>query len=267
MKLVKSLFWLAVCAIMMASAPAAFAQEKTGSKAGFTLKPGTVKIVLMRPTVRVGSQSAGGVITPNAEWSANAREYIAKALKAQQGKLGNVVFEYDEGITKDGAIVTQYSNLFGALADSVIEYQFFPGNRLPTKKRKGVFEWGLGNGLANLDSLKGADYALFINTYDGYGSTGRKMLQLFAAMGGISVVSGVHWGHAGLIDLKTGELVWLNADREMGGDLRTEDGAVKRVEQLLKGFPGQVAPSAPDAASAPVASSTPAAPSAPEASK
>jgi hypothetical protein len=42
-----------------------------------------------------------------------------------------------------------------------------------------------------------------------------------------------------LIDLKTGELVWLNADREMGGDLRTEDGAVKRVHELLKGFPGR----------------------------
>lgn len=273
MKLVRSLFWLAACVIMMASAPAAFAQEKTGSKPGFTLKPGTVRIVLMRPTVRVGSQSAGGVITPNAEWSANAREYIAKALKAQQDKLGNVVVEYDEGVTKDGAIVTQYSNLFGAVADSVIEYQFFPGNRLPTKKRKGSFEWGLGNGLANLDSLKGADYALFINTYDGYGSTGRKMLQLFAAMGGISVISGVHWGHAGLVDLKTGELVWLNADRQMGGDLRTEDGAVKRVEQLLKGFPGQAArgaagtPSAPAAASTPAAASAPAEASTPAASK
>jgi hypothetical protein len=65
------------------------------------------------------------------------------------------------------------------------------------------------------------------------------VLQLFAAMGGVSVTSGIHWGHAGLIDLKTGELVWLNADREMGGDLRTEDGAVKRVHELLKGFPGR----------------------------
>ncbi|KPF85922.1 hypothetical protein [Novosphingobium sp. AAP93] len=269
MKLVRNLLWLVACVMLLVSAPAAFAQEKTGSKAGFTLKPGTVRIVLMRPTIRVGSQSAGGVITPNAEWSANAREYIAKALKAQQDKLGNVVVDYDEGVTKDGAVVTQYSNLFGALADSVIEYQFFPGNRLPTKKRKGSFEWSLGNGLANLDSLKGADYALFINTYDGYGSAGRKMLQLFAAMGGISVISGVHWGHAGLIDLKTGELVWLNADRQMGGDLRTEDGAVKRVEQLLKGFPGQAAPAAPAAASVPAAapSASAAAPSASAASQ
>jgi hypothetical protein len=239
MKAVRHFLWILACSFLLLGTSSAYAQEKTGSKPGFVLKPGTARIVLMRPTVRVGSQSAGGVITPNAEWTTNARDYIAKALKAQQDKLGNTVIEYEEGLSTDGPMVTQYSNLFGTLADSVIEYQFFPGNRLPTKKRKGTFEWGVGSGLANLESLKGADYALFINTYDGYGSAGRKMLQLFAAMGGISVTSGVHWGHAGLVDLKTGELVWLNADRQMGGDLRTEDGAVKRVEQLLEGFPGR----------------------------
>ena len=231
MKAVRHFLWILACSFLLLGTSSAYAQEKTGSKPGFVLKPGTARIVLMRPTVRVGSQSAGGVITPNAEWTTNARDYIAKALKAQQDKLGNTVIEYEEGLSTDGPMVTQYSNLFGTLADSVIEYQFFPGNRLPTKKRKGTLEGGVGSGLANLESLKGAD--------DAYGSAGRKMLQLFAAMGGISVTSGVHWGHAGLVDLKTGELVWLNADRQMGGDLRTEDGAVKRVEQLLEGFPGR----------------------------
>lgn len=229
----------ALALLFAAFAPSAIAQDKSATKPGFKLQPGTVKIVLMRPTIRVGSQSTGGVITPNAEWTANAREYVAKALKANQGNLGNTVIEYEEGVSGDAAMATQYSNLFGTLADSVIEYQFFPGNRLPTKKRKDTFEWGVGTGIADLTSLKGADYALFINTYDGYGSAGRKMLQLFAAMGGVSVTSGVHWGHAGLIDLRTGELVWLNADRQMGGDLRTPEGAVKRVEQLLQGFPGR----------------------------
>lgn len=203
------------------------------------MKPGTVRIVLMRPTIRVGAKSAGGTFDPNADWTANARDFIGKALRANQGKLGNVVVDYDEGISGEGELATQYSNLFGTVADSVIEYQFFPGNRLPTKKRGDAFEWGVGNGLAGLKSLEGADYALFINTYDAYGSAGRKMLQIFGAMAGVSVTPGVHWGHAGLVDLKSGELVWLNADRQMGGDVRTEEGAVKRVEQLLEGFPGR----------------------------
>lgn len=223
---------------LCASAPA-IAQQKSAIKEDFTLKPGTVRILLMRPTVRVGSQSAGGVDEPNADWTAQARDNIAGALKEAQSRLGNSVTPYAEGIDSEGPLVTQYGRLFGAVADSVIEYQFFPGNRLPTKKHSKGFEWGIGNGIARLKSLEGADYALFISTHDAYGSTGRKMLQLVGAMGGIGVTSGIHMGQAGLVDLKTGELVWLNADRQMGGDVRTAEGAQKRVRELLKGFPGK----------------------------
>jgi hypothetical protein len=229
---------LVVAAIILCSVPVA-AQEKTGSKPGFTLKPGTARIVLMRPTIHVGSQSTGGMFEPNADWTTQARENITHALNSFQSNLGNQVVVYDEGATGEGPLATQYGNLFGAVSESVIEYQFFVGNRLETKKRKNTFEWGVGPELANLKSLQNADYALFINTNDQYGSTGRKALQIFAAMGGISVTSGVHIGHAGLVDLKTGELVWLNADRQMGGDVRTPEGAMKRVTQLLEGFPGK----------------------------
>jgi hypothetical protein len=215
------------------------AQEKTGNKSGFTLKPGSVRIVLMRPTIHVGAQSTGGMDEPNADWTREARENIAHALAHAQTNVGNSVVNYDEGMSGEGPLTTQYSHLFGAVAESVIEYQFFVGNRLETKKRKDSFEWGMGAEIGKLRSLENADYALFINTYDEYGSTGRKVLQAFAAMGGVGIASGVHIGHAGLVDLRTGELVWLNADRQMGGDVRTAEGATKRVKQLLEGFPGK----------------------------
>ncbi|MFW2830632.1 hypothetical protein [Sphingomonas sp. ID0503] len=215
------------------------AQEKTGSRAGFTLPPGSVRVVLMRPNIRVGEQSTGGLGEPNADWTNTARANISEALRAVQAGLGNSVVEYDEGMSGEGGVMTQYSQLFSAVAGSVITYQFFPGNRLPTKKRKGSFDWSIGTDVGKLRSLEGADYALFITTNDQFGSTGRKVLQVFAMMGGISVTSGVHAGYAGLVDLRSGELVWLNADQQMGGDVRTAEGAAKRVKQLLEGFPGK----------------------------
>ncbi|WP_103729385.1 hypothetical protein [Novosphingobium sp. HII-3] len=229
----------AVLAASVCVAMPVMAQEKTGNKEGFALKPGTVRIVLMRPVIDVGAQSTGGMFEPNADWTTQAREYLTSALGEAQSKLGNVVVEYSDQSTGDGPMVTQYSHLFNAVADSVIEYQFFPGNRLPTKKHGKSFDWGMGDGLARLTSLSGADYALFITTHDEYGSTGRKMLQIVGMLGGVGVTSGVHQGYAGLVDLKTGELVWLNADRQMGGDVRTAEGAQKRVSQLLEGFPGR----------------------------
>lgn len=230
---------LAAFLFVCAAATPALAQEKTGSKPGFVLAPGSAKIVLMRPSIRAGAQSTGGMYEPNADWTQQARENIGRALAKAQGGLGNSVIDYAEPTGADPAQIAEYQELFSTVAGSVIEYQFFKGNRLPTKKRKDQFEWGLGADVGKLPGLEGADYALFITTEDHYGSTGRKILQIFAAIARISVKSGEHKGYAGLVDLKTGELVWLNADLAMGGDVRDAEGAEKRVSQLLEGFPGR----------------------------
>lgn len=232
---------LAVLFASLTLVTTAHAQEKTGIKPGFSLKPGTARIVLMRPSIRVGAQSTGGMYEPNADWTDQAKENIATALAKAQTGLGNSVVGYVEPLGAGSAKVAEYQELFGAVASSVIEYQFFKGNRLPTKKRKDQFEWGLGPDVRTLPGLEAADYALFITTEDHFGSTGRKVLQLFAAMARVPVTAGVHTGYAGLVDLRTGELVWLNADRQMGGDVRDAEGADKRVRQLLEGFPGKPA--------------------------
>lgn len=238
--MLRSAFLMFAGSLLLVATTAAQAQEKTGTKAGFELKPGAATIVLMRPTIRMGEMSTGGMFEPNADWTTQARENIERELHEVQAQLGNKVVIYDEAAPGADGSVNEYARLFGAVADSVIEYQFFPGNRLETKKRqKDSLDWGMGSDLGALKSLEGADYALFVNLQDAYGSAGRKALQFVGAFAGISVIPGIHKGHAGLVDLKTGELVWLNADLQMGGDPRTAEGAKKRVGQLLEGFPGR----------------------------
>lgn len=237
----------AVAALLVACVitPAA-GQERTAVKNGFSLTPQSGKTILVfRPTVRVGAQSTGGMFEPNADWVDQARKNIDEALGKRQEKLGNTVVPAPASYGEDAQLVEEYAALFAAVSQSVIQYQFFVGNRLPTKKRDNkaeVFEWSLGRGVASLPGAKDADYALFIYNKDAYGSTGRKLLQVAAAFGGIGVTSGEHAGYAGLVDLKTGDLLWLNADRAMGGDVREADGAEKRVSQLLEEFPGSVQP-------------------------
>lgn len=223
----------------------ASAQERTAIKQGFNLPAGSGKTILVfRPAVSVGAQSTGGMFEPNGDWTEAARKNIGLALAAQQSALGNKVVAAPESFGDAALRVEEYSRLFAAVSQAVIRYQFFVGNRLPTKKRDnkaGVFDWSLGSGVQDLPGAKDADYALFIYNRDAYGSTGRKLLQIAAALGpGIAVKSGEHAGYAGLVDLRTGDLVWLNADGAMGGDVRDQDGAQKRVRQLLEAFPGSV---------------------------
>ncbi len=214
------------------------AQEKTGSKDGFAISPGTVRIALLEPRIMVGEQSTGGMFEPNADWTEQARENLERELTKVLGSVGNEVVKLDLATVPDGESVRRYNYLFGAVAGSVMEYQFFPGNRLPTKKNDKSFEWSVGPGLRDAAALEGYDYVLMIRTKDAYGSTGRKALQIVGLLAGVGVTSGEHLGMAGLIDVKTGDLVWLNADMQMGGDPRTPEGASKRVSQLLEGFPG-----------------------------
>lgn len=242
MKFVLRLIALVFACASLLGTQAAAAQEKSATKEGFELPAQSgKKILVFRPAISVGAQSTGGLFEPNAEWTERAKTNIRASLDKLQLQLGNAVVTAPEAYGDDARAVEEHMALFAAVSQAVIEYQFFVGNRLPTKKRDNkndVFEWSLGPGVASLPGASQADYGLFLYNKDQYGSTGRKVLQLVAAMGGVGVKSGEHVGYAGLVDLKTGDLLWLNADGAMGGDVREPEGSEKRVRQLLEDFPG-----------------------------
>ncbi len=232
---------LALATLAVPALPVA-AQEVARVRDGVTITPGQTRIMIMQPNIKVGSMSTGGLFEPNAEWTATARKLIDAQVRQQLAGQGiTLVAQPEIAAGSDGPQnpVQQYRALFPVVAKAVMEFQFFLGNRLPTKKRPGVFDYTLGSGIASMPGAQDADYALFMFTEDAYGSAGRKAAQLLmAGLFGVAIAPGVHVGYAGLVDLKTGDLVWLNADPEMGGDVRETDGAVKRVGQLLANFPG-----------------------------
>jgi hypothetical protein len=209
--------------------------EATALREGFQLPPGQVRIAVFRPDVSVGAQTTGGMNEPRADWTETAKANLTAALTREQAARGTSLVMVPELEGEQNRLVADYTALFRTVAITAFQHKMFPGNRLPTKRKE--FDWTLGNEVARLKSL-GGDYGLFFYTYDSYGSTGRKVAQILGAVMGFGLIpSGVHVGYAGLVDLNTGDLVWLNADLQMGGDPRTPEGAQKRVRQLLEGFP------------------------------
>jgi hypothetical protein len=236
-------FWTAAALTAVMIAMPAGAQERTAVKKGFDLGTASGKTVLvLRPTVRVGAQSTGGMFEPNGDWTEQSRKNIDAALAKIQTKLGNKVVIAPEAYADDARLVEEYAALFGAVSRSVITYQFFPGNRLPTKKldnKADVFEWSLGSGVAKLPGAQGADYALFLYNKDAYGSTGRKLLQVAAMLTPVPIAlkSGEHAGYAGLVDLRTGDILWLNADGAMGGMSERQMGRRSASPNCWRTFP------------------------------
>jgi hypothetical protein len=228
---------LAAAALVMAVPGAAWAKVEASKTFRFPANQ-PAKIIVFRPDVEVGTMGAGGVQEPNAEWTQIAREKLSAQLTAHQQTSGNEVIFLPDQDGDRARLVADYQSLFRAVAGAVVEHKMNPGAKLPTKKDK--FDWTLGKGAAQLGALAGGDYALFLYTKDAYGSAGRKVAQvLMAGLFGAYMPAGVHTSYAALVDLKTGDLVWFNVDPGSGGDPRTDEGATKRIRQLLESFPAK----------------------------
>jgi hypothetical protein len=228
------------------------AQANSLTRDGFAFPQGSVKIIVFRPDVEVGSLGAGGVESPNSDWTQSARDNMQKAFEtAGEARDAQLTFLGDPD-GDNAQLLNDYRGLFKVVSTEVLNHGVF-FDRLPTKKLAATageksrynMDWTLGPDAAKLKAVTGADYALFVYSHDAYGSAGRKAAQLFAAaLLGAYIPAGVHIGYAGLVDLSTGNMVWFNADPALGGDPREVDGATKRVGQLMHDFPKRGAPPA-----------------------
>lgn len=232
-----SLLAIAATAALLLTPAASFAESRQSlTKEAFAFPAqGQVRVVLFRPDVSVGEQSTGGLDQPNAGWTEQAREQLTAALGKAQAER-NIELKLMPELTGDDAkLMSDYRKLFKTVADSVIKHRLFLLDPLPTKQEK--FDWTLGEGASRLGALGGGEYGLFFYTMDSYESGSRKLARLLASTISEEQPSEVNMGYAGLVDLKTGDLVWINVDVKMAGDVRTTEGASLRIGELLDGFP------------------------------
>ena len=273
----------ALCAALCLFVSGQSAWAGTLVRDNFTFpKSGDVTVVVFRPNVQVGSLHVGGLDDANADWTKAARDNIQKAMEAAGEVRSYHVKFLGDADGADGDLLNDYRGLFEAVAGEAFQHSIV-GNHLPTKIVKPAalsagsgaqtalvsntggsskeyrLDWTLGDQAQRLKAVTGGDYALFFFSHDAYGDAGRKAAQLLAAgLLGTYIPAGIHAGYAGLVDLSSGNIVWLNFNPMMGGDVRTADGAQKRVRELLAGFPARdVSEAGPKAAIAPAAAAAP----------
>ncbi len=210
--------------------------EKSVLRDGFAFPASDpVKILIFRPEIKVGEQTTAGMFQPSAEWHDAARTALNDALfSAHKARRLDVILQRDDN-PASMAQTAEYRALFRVIVGAVIRHKLFGADPLPGKAAR--FDWSLGPGVAALAGDSGADYGLFLFSHDGFASSGRTAAQLVASLMGARDARGSHIGYAALVDIKTGDLVWLNVDLKAAGDVRTIEGAALRIEQLLAGFP------------------------------
>ena len=218
--------------------PAA-AGATTASDATFSFpKNRTTNIVLVPAKIDVASLGASGVATPNPDWTSEARSHFVLAIKQFAATRSMEVGALEPATDEQEAYLAEYTNLFSTVSLAALYHTTY--SRLPTKKQRSGyrFDWTLGPGAARLGEMGGGQYALFVKSYDAYATDGRKALQVFGVLLGAGFpTGGEHYALAGLVELKTGNIVWMNLLPYNVGDIRTREGSQVRADKLLSTMP------------------------------
>jgi hypothetical protein len=234
--------------ILSASALATAGCVQTRQFADVQFEPprGDYSLVVMRPDVRVGLITTGGMVEQRADWTEQARTNLLRALTEQQaGRGGRTLIAETRGAFPGVSpeTVAGLERLHGAVGNSIALHKYL-GARLPTKRNQGI-DWTLGEDAVRFGRAVGMDYALFLYAEDSFASTGRTALQVIGLAGcfiGFCAPSGGggQVAYASLVDLRTGEVVWFNVLQTSSmlpgvqmGDIRTPEGAAQMVERLL----------------------------------
>lgn len=212
--------------------------NKTGPD--LSLRKSCTRILLMPMDIELSALTAGGILEPNAEWTANARQFILAAIN-DKFATRNITVLSKETVAKvplnaeEEKLRTQLVKLHEAVGRSILVHQYMEPFRLPNKE--GKFDWTLGDQASFLKEKFGADYALFVYLRDSYVTAGRVAMIFVAAAFGYSMPGGTQVGFASLVDLNTGQVVWFNRLLRGAGDLRNQEDAVESVTALLADFP------------------------------
>jgi hypothetical protein len=201
------------------------------------------KVLLLPPDIRVHEVSAGGVVEKVDAWTEQANGHAAKAVR----EIGNSrhLFEARERpdlAAEDKTALDQHLALYDLVAISADFSR--SGPFAPWRERAQNFDYTLGPGLKDLADRSDMDAALIIIGSDYISSAGRKAQMvlgvLAAALLGAAVIpqGGISYVSVGVIDLRSGDLLWFSTNRGPQNDLREEDHVQSILQRLLAEYPG-----------------------------
>ncbi len=229
--------------LLVVGACTATVEPRTAAPTVTSVEPQTSlrgqRVVLLPPEVHCFEIGVGGLATPRADWTEQARRNVTAALQRIVTSRGAEVVPWPEhGLSASQLEATErFRKLAGSVGKSI---QLF--SDLPTKR--GRFDWSLGEAGRTLADVSGADLALHVWAEDSHASPGLvavNILSVAAAVAGAPAIirTGKQTGFAQLVDLRSGRVLWSNRMTDVGAeaDLREEAPAGKSVERLLAGCP------------------------------
>lgn len=196
------------------------------------------KVVVLPANIEVYEVTAGDVSEEVPAWSAEVSKNVLTAL-SETIKTDKSLSEvgFPRLAPSSAAVVDEHIALYKLVAGAV------DNNELDHKVRR--FDFTIGPGLTALQRETGADAAIMVYGRDYVSTAGRKAK---AVLGNIPIVGaftgppprlGRSWVAIGVIDLRTGDLLWMNNEtRGSTSNLRDPADANAIIRSIFDWYPG-----------------------------
>ncbi len=200
---------------------------------------GAKRILVLPIEFTVYEKSVAGMEAVK-DWTDAAQKNLGEAAVAHLGadsRFQTQAFPSIEG----EAVLREHIELFKIVANTMTGVLQWGGKAFADKRASP--DYSIGDGLAFLADATGADYAFIMAGGQVKQTGGSAFMQFVAAAGGVYVPGGGTYAMAGIIDLRSGEVKWLNsaAGEQMfgmtGTDTRTPAAAQEVVDRMFKDFP------------------------------
>lgn len=199
-----------------------------------------LQLIALPLSIKVKEMSAGGIKEEVGPWTQTAEGHIISSMRS--GKPFADKFDLiplGALLADERVMVDEHVALFGVVARSAMGHTMINPVEtawLPKAKR---FDYTLGPGLAFLRETTGADYALILFGEDVISSEGRKVAFVAAALFGVGIPLGHSFMLAGIVELETGDIVWLNYSFSPGsGTFRERADVDSMLRDLFADYPG-----------------------------
>jgi hypothetical protein len=196
------------------------------------------KVVVLPIDIKVVEVTAGGVEEKVPDWSDEASRSVFKAVSAAIARqAGTKEITPPQFSGASAANVDEHLALYKLVVNTAA--------KIPWQHKAKRFDYGIGSGLRAVAQQTGADAAIMVYGRDYASTAGRKAR---AVAGHIPIVNiftgpapqlGHSFIHVGVVDLRTGDLLWMNSEYRQGStNLRDPNDAAKMVDAVFDWYPG-----------------------------
>jgi len=207
------------------------AKEKASEVTGPPLR-----VLVLPVDFDVLEMSAGGMIEPVPDSTVQAEEALSEAtIRVLKHTNKFQIIDLPAMSDAERESLKEHVALYKLTAFNAAQMIRLGGPAWKAKRQN--FDYSIGDGLKFLVERSGADAAVVVAGAQVNSSGGRVAMFLLLAAAGVAIPLGGAQGTAGVVDLNTGNIKWLEERMATKGNIREKAGAEQTMLMLMGNYP------------------------------